>query len=90
MKSKLLKLLVVGVAVIIPAAGSVRAEGPPLVYSALVAAEAQIGKPKPAKPCRGKKCDAPEIDAASGTSAIVLVSVALLLMRERSRSRRRT
>lgn len=37
-----------------------------------------------------KKCDpqAPEIDAASGASAIALVSGILLLMRERSRSRR--
>jgi hypothetical protein len=36
-----------------------------------------------------KKCDdAPEIDAASGTSAIALASGIVLLMRERSRSRR--
>lgn len=82
MKAKLLKLLVVGVAVL----GSVWAEGPAPAYGAPVAAEAQIDKLKP----KCKKCDAPEIDAASGTSAIVLVSLALLLMRERSRSRRRT
>jgi len=48
------------------------------------------GPIRPPPPCKGKRCgDAPELDAASGISAIVLVSGGLFLMKERSRSRRR-
>ena len=50
------------------------------------------GGPPPGCEASGNKperCDyAPEIDAASGTSAIALASGIVLLMRERSRSRR--
>ena len=44
--------------------------------------------PNPNAPGQLKKSDAPEIDAASGTSAIALLAGALVLMRERARSRR--
>lgn len=44
--------------------------------------------PNPGAPGQLKKADAPEIDAASGTSAVALLAGALLLMRERARSRR--
>ena len=51
------------------------------------AAPGGIPGPNPSAPGQLKK-DAPEIDAASGTSAIALLTGVLLLMGERARSRR--
>ncbi len=44
-------------------------------------------RPKEGTPTASQR-EAPEIDAGSGTNAIALLAVAVLLMRERARSRR--
>lgn len=70
--------------------GSAWAEDPPRAATGGAAAIVvpPPGRPRPPERPRPPR-DTPELDAASGTSAIVLLSGALLLIRERSRSRRR-
>lgn len=57
-----------------------------LATSPAWAAPGGVKGPNPDAP--GQRAKAPEIDAASGTSAIALLTGVLLLVGERSRSRR--
>jgi hypothetical protein len=83
---KIRQLLLAGVTVMLLGTGNAWAQLAPSIQLAPdpAAADSTISlsraKPKPPK--------APEIDAASGTSAIALLTGILLLVAERSRSRR--